>query len=143
MTRNSKFSGFTCPLIQEVGFTSAIQHRPTDDLEGAPLSSSMDLENVTLTDKSTITEATGQLKLISTIKKGRTLKLLPRSQALANLCDGYWEEFDARRNQIPTELVNICHTQQIRNQTTPEGEDKERKTIVRWGNTTFVVHMYF
>ena len=63
-TRNSKFSGFTCPLIQEVGFTSAIQHRPTNNLEGAPLSSSMDLENVTLTDKSTITEATEQLKLI-------------------------------------------------------------------------------
>ena len=106
-------SGFKGPLIEEIGFTSTIQNQPTNNLEEAPLSSSMDLENVILTDKSTISRATKQLKLIAAVNQGKKAKLLSRNLALANLSGGRWKEFDIHQNQIPTGLIDACYTQQV------------------------------
>ena len=70
-----KVTGATCPLIHAIGFPSAI-HQSADNLKRAPLSRSRDLENIILTETSTITEATKQLKLTATVNDGETTTLL-------------------------------------------------------------------
>ena len=119
--KDKETQGLTCPLIHAIGFAPTIQHHSANNLGRAPQSRSMDLEDVILTEKSTITEATKRLKLTATINNGETTTLLPRDQALANFSEGQWKDFKIRNNQIPTELIDACHTQ---------SKDTHRKAIV-------------
>ena len=96
--KDKETQGLTCPLIHAIGFAPTIQHHSANNLERAPQSRSMDLEDVILTEKSTITEATKRLKLTATINNGETTKLLPRDQALANFSEGQWKDFKFPRN---------------------------------------------
>ena len=132
-SKDEEVTGLTCPLISAVGFPSAT-HQSADNLERAPLSRSRDLENIVLTHRSTVIEATKQLKLTATVSNGETTTLLPRSQALANLNGGKWEEFKIWNNQIPTELINACHTHK---------KDTHRRAIVIFCDEQFSENQTF
>ena len=118
--------GPTCPLISKVGFASKIQHQPNNSLEEAPLSSSMDLEDVIFARRLTVRKATSQLESTATVTTQGKPNLLQLNQAFANLSEGQWNEFTIQGNQIPTTLIDTCYEQII----TQEDKDTYDRPIV-------------
>ena len=129
--------GFVCSLVHSVGFLPAAQVQHTNSPEGAPPSIT-NLENVILTKRSTITKAIEHLELTATYNDGDRTKLIPRSQALANRDKYCWREFSLKQNQAPTELINACYTQDIRNHITQDNQDKQVRSVVLFCDQPFL-----
>ena len=129
--------GFVCSLVHSVGFFPATQEQHTNSPEGAPPSIT-DLENVIFTKRSTITKAIEHLELTATYNDGDRTKLIPRSQALANRDKYCWREFSLKQNQAPTELINACYTQDIRNHITQDNQDKQVRSVVLFCDQPFL-----
>ena len=134
-TSDNVTPGPRCPLIFRAGFASTNQHQPNNSLEEAPLSSSMDLEDVIFANRSTINKATSQLEYTATVTTQGKPSILQLNQAFANLNEeGQWKEFTIQGNQIPTTFINTCY-EQLR--ATQEDMDTYNKPIVIFCGKTF------
>ena len=119
-------------MITEVGFTTTTQDQPQAGPITTQIPNARELQNVILADKTILTKAMINLHLVArtTGVYTGTQGLLSRNQAIANLNDNQWTDFNINQNRVPSELVEACYTGPIRDAMFAQTKDPDHQPKV-------------
>ena len=138
-TNDNKTSGFRCSLINKMGFAPAEQPQLTSEPGETPPPSNTSLENVRFMRKTTIAEATRQLRITNTANNHTITYVKPADEANNRGITGPQPRDQTRDNtrnqqeilsteqeQIRQRIMNTCYSQQIGDQM----QENEQRTPV-------------